>query len=120
MRLIISPDYEQCSQWAADYVAYKIKAARPTENKPFVMAIPAGSSPLGMFERLIGMFRKGRLSFQNVVIFNMDEYVGLSRRRTELPQLPVEKLFRPYRRKKKQRSSFERTDDGLCQRMHVL
>ena len=78
MRLIISPDYEQCSQWAADYVAYKIKAARPTENKPFVMAIPAGSSPLGMFERLIGMFRKGRLSFQNVVIFNMDEYVGLS------------------------------------------
>lgn len=27
MRLIISPDYEQCSQWAADYVAYKIKAA---------------------------------------------------------------------------------------------
>ena len=41
MRLIISPDYEQCSQWAADYVAYKIKAARPTENKPFVMPIPA-------------------------------------------------------------------------------
>ena len=47
MRLIISPDYEQCSQWAADYVAYKIKAARPTENKPFVMAIPAGSFSAG-------------------------------------------------------------------------
>ena len=78
MRLIISPDYDQCSQWAADYVAYKIKAAHPTQDKPFVMAIPAGSSPLGMFERLIGMFRKGKLSFQNVVIFNMDEYVGLS------------------------------------------
>ncbi len=78
MRLIISPDYEQCSQWAADYVAYKIKASHPTKDKPFVMAIPAGSSPLGMFERLIGMFRKGKLSFQNVVIFNMDEYVGLS------------------------------------------
>lgn len=78
MRLIISPDYEQCSQWAADYVAYKIKAARPTAERPFVMAIPAGSSPLGMFERLIAMFQKRKLSFQNVVIFNMDEYVGLS------------------------------------------
>ncbi len=42
------------------------------------MAIPAGSSPLGMFERLIAMFQKRKLSFQNVVIFNMDEYVGLS------------------------------------------
>ncbi len=78
MRLIISPDYDSCSQWAADYVAYKIKVARPTENKPFVMAIPAGSSPLGMFKRLIEMLHKGKLSFQNVVIFNMDEYVGLS------------------------------------------
>lgn len=64
MRLIISPDYEQCSQWAADYVAYKIKAARPTENKPFVMAIPAGSSPLGMFERLIGMSAKADFRFK--------------------------------------------------------
>ncbi len=78
MRLIISPDYDGCSRWAADYVAYKIKAARPTENKPFVMAVPAGSSPLGMFERLIELFRKGKLSFQNVVIFNMDEYAGLA------------------------------------------
>lgn len=78
MRLIITPDYDQCSKWAADYVAYKIKAARPTEDKPFVMAIPAGSSPLGIFEHLIGMFKKRKLSFQNVVVFNMNEYVGLS------------------------------------------
>lgn len=36
MRLIISPDYEQCSQWAADYVAYKIKDARPTNCAAFL------------------------------------------------------------------------------------
>ncbi len=78
MRLIINSDYDKCSRWAADYVAYKIKAARPTKEKPFVMAVPAGSSPVGMFERLIEMFKKGKISFQNVVFFNMDEYVGLS------------------------------------------
>lgn len=77
MRLIISSDYAGSAQWAADYVAYKIKAARPTPNKPFVMAIPAGSSPLGIYQRLIEMNRKGKLSFENVVIFNMNEYIGL-------------------------------------------
>ena len=77
MRLIINSDYDKCSRWAADFVAYKIKAARPTKEKPFVMAIPAGSSPLGMFKRLIEMFKKGKISFQNVVFFNMVEYVGL-------------------------------------------
>lgn len=77
MRLIINSDYTKCANWAADYVAYKIKATRPTKEKPFVMALPAGSSPLGMFERLIEMFKKGKISFQNVVFFNTNEYVGL-------------------------------------------
>ena len=79
MRLIINSDFEKCSRWAADYVAYKIKVAKPTKEKPFVMVLPAGSSPLGMFKRLIEMFKKGKISFQNVVFFNMCEYVGLSK-----------------------------------------
>ena len=78
MRLIINSDYDKCSRWAADYVAYKIKVSRPTQEKPFVMAIPAGSSPVGMFKRLIELFKKGKVSFQHVVFFNLNEYVGLS------------------------------------------
>ena len=38
MRLIIEPNYEQLSKWAANYVAAKIKAANPTAEKPFVLA----------------------------------------------------------------------------------
>ena len=37
MRLIIQPDYQSVSQWAALYVAAKIKAANPTAEKPFVL-----------------------------------------------------------------------------------
>lgn len=33
MRLIIQPDYQSVSQWAAHYVAAKIKAANPTPEK---------------------------------------------------------------------------------------
>ena len=34
MRLIIQPDYQSVSKWAAHYVAAKIKAANPTPEKP--------------------------------------------------------------------------------------
>lgn len=37
MRLIIEPNYEQLSKWAANYVAAKIKKANPTAEKPFVL-----------------------------------------------------------------------------------
>ena len=53
MRLIIQPDYQSVSQWAAHYVAAKIKAANPTPEKPFVLGCPTGSSPLGMYKALI-------------------------------------------------------------------
>ena len=77
MRLIIEPNYEQLSKWAANYVAAKIKAANPTAEKPFVLGLPTGSSPLGMYKNLIELNKQGVISFQNVITFNMDEYVGL-------------------------------------------
>ena len=77
MRLIIEPDYEQLSKWAANYVAAKIKKANPTAEKPFVLGLPTGSSPLGMYKNLIELNKQGVISFQNIITFNMDEYVGL-------------------------------------------
>ena len=77
MRVIIEPDYQALSQWAANYVASKINAANPTPEKPFVLGCPTGSSPLGMYKALIELNKQGKVSFQNVVTFNMDEYVGL-------------------------------------------
>ena len=77
MRLIIEPDYSSLSNWAANYVAKKINAANPTKEKPFVLGLPTGSSPLGMYKALIELNKKGVVSFKNVVTFNMDEYVGL-------------------------------------------
>ena len=83
MRLIIQPDYQSVSKWAAHYVAAKIKAANPTPEKPFVLGCPTGSSPLGMYKELIDLNKKGIVSFQNVVTFNMDEYVGLPKEHPE-------------------------------------
>ena len=77
MRLIIQPDYDKLSAWAAEYVARRINEAAPTEEHPFVLGLPTGSSPLGMYKHLIRLCKEGQVSFRNVVTFNMDEYVGL-------------------------------------------
>jgi glucosamine-6-phosphate deaminase len=77
MRLIIQPNYDLLSQWAANYVVSKIRAANPTPEKPFVLGLPTGSSPMGMYKALIKHYQEKRVSFRHVITFNMDEYVGL-------------------------------------------
>ncbi len=77
MRIIIQPDYDRVSRWTANYVARKIIGFSPTDSKPFVLGLPAGSSPLGMFAELIELNKNGIVSFKNVITFNMDEYVNL-------------------------------------------
>jgi glucosamine-6-phosphate deaminase len=77
MRLIIQPDYEQLAKWTASYIARKIELFRPAADKPFVLGLPTGSSPLGVYSELISLYKLGKVSFKHVVTFNMDEYVGL-------------------------------------------
>lgn len=77
MHLIIQSDYEQLSKWAANYIARTITEFAPTEQHPFVLGLPTGSSPLGTYQHLISLYKKGKISFRNVVTFNMDEYIGL-------------------------------------------
>lgn len=44
--------------------------------RPFVLGLPTGSTPLGMYRKLIEFYKAGTISFQYVTTFNMDEYVG--------------------------------------------
>ena len=75
MRLIIPEG--KIGEWAAVYVAKKIIEFAPTEEKPFVLGLPTGSTPIDMYKNLIKFYNDGLISFKNVITFNMDEYVGL-------------------------------------------
>lgn len=77
MRIIIEPSYDRVSKWAANYVTKRINEFNPSMKKPFVLGLPTGSSPLGMYKELIKLNKRGKVSFKNVVTFNMDEYVKL-------------------------------------------
>ena len=77
MRVIIQESYGKMSQWAASYIVKRINAFGPTAEKPFVLGLPTGSTPVGTYRELIRLYNEGKVSFKNVVTFNMDEYVGI-------------------------------------------
>jgi glucosamine-6-phosphate deaminase len=78
MRLVIRPDYDSASAWAANHIAGRInEAALRNAEQSFVLGLPTGSSPLGTYDRLAALVAAGKVSFARVATFNMDEYVGL-------------------------------------------
>ncbi|MBN2652718.1 MAG: glucosamine-6-phosphate deaminase [Spirochaetales bacterium] len=78
MRVLIQQDYQKVSEWAANYIVSKINAFNPTKEKPFVLGLPTGSTPLGTYKKLIELYNAKKVSFENVITFNMDEYVGIA------------------------------------------
>lgn len=77
MRVIIEQNYDELSRWAGRHVVETIKAFRPTADRPFVLGLPTGSSPLGMYAEIVKAVKAVEVSFKHVLTFNMDEYVGL-------------------------------------------
>lgn len=78
MRVIIKDNYVGLTEWAARYIAKKINSFQPTSERPFVLGLPTGSSPIGVYTELIRLCNAGELSFKHVITFNMDEYVGIA------------------------------------------
>jgi len=77
MRLIIRDDPTSVGRYIGDYIAKRIRDFGPTEDRPFVLGVPTGSSPIPVYKHLIHLHKEKGLSFKYVVTFNMDEYVGL-------------------------------------------
>ena len=77
MKVIIREKESEAALWVADRIANAIKAKAKISDKPFVLGLPTGSTPLKVYAELVRKVKAGELSFKNVITFNMDEYVGL-------------------------------------------
>ncbi len=75
MRLI--PVQKNPGWWTARYITRKINNFSPKNERPFVLGLPTGGTPISMYNELINLHKAGKVSFKNVITFNMDEYVGL-------------------------------------------
>ena len=73
MRARVFPDNEAMSAAVADVVARRLG-----ENPSSVFMLPTGTTPLGMYRRLVQMHRSKGLSFAEATFFNLDEYLGLA------------------------------------------
>lgn len=93
MRLIPLDTIKNVGFWSAQYIVNTINKFSPTEQKPFVLGLPTGSTPLETYKHLIEFYKKGEVSFKNVVTFNMDEYVGLN---TSHPQSYYSFMFNNF------------------------
>ena len=73
MRVVILPTEVEASNFAGQFIADYMN----NNNNP-VVGLATGSSVLLTYEALIKSHKEGRLSFKNLVTFNLDEYVGLA------------------------------------------
>ncbi|PWN50658.1 putative glucosamine-6-phosphate isomerase [Violaceomyces palustris] len=83
MRYIIREDPSAVGEYAADYIVKRINSHFQKTDRPFVLGLPTGSSPLKTYENLIKAYERGLVSFKNVITFNMDEYVGIPKSHPE-------------------------------------
>src|ERR1022692_4145435 len=69
----VYPTSAEGSRAVAREIAAFIRAPRPG-NRPAVLGLATGSTPLSLYAELVRMHREEALSFANVITFNLDEY----------------------------------------------
>jgi glucosamine-6-phosphate deaminase len=57
MRLIFQKDYDEMSKWTANYIVKRILDFKPRKNKPFVLGLPTGSSPIGTYKEMVKLHK---------------------------------------------------------------
>ena len=62
----------------AQEIAHLIRS-KQANNKPCVLGLATGSSPVKVYEELVRMHKDDGLSFSNVVTFNLDEYYTMDK-----------------------------------------
>lgn len=73
MNVIIVQNYEEMSEKGANIIAEVVKT-----NPCATLGLATGSTPIGVYKRLIEKCACGEISFKNIHTVNLDEYVGLN------------------------------------------
>ena len=73
-------------QHVADCIVNAIKSHN--ENRPFVLGLTTGKTPIGLYRELVRRYNAGEVSFANVAVYSLDEFY---------PIAPEDKRSRNYR-----------------------
>ena len=75
---VIFDSSHQASILVAQEIASLIREKKE-QNKPCVLGLATGSSPIKVYEELVRMHKEEDLSFVNVITFNLDEYYPMDK-----------------------------------------
>jgi len=75
---VIFKSSQEASILVAQEIANLIRK-KNSQNKPCVLGLATGSSPVKVYEELVRMHKEEGLSFSNVVTFNLDEYFPMDK-----------------------------------------
>ena len=70
IKLIVAKDYEDASDKAFEIFKEFLKPGK-------VLGLATGSTPLGLYARMVKDHKENKTSYQDIKSFNLDEYVGL-------------------------------------------
>ncbi len=72
MEVIMGADYDEMSQKAFEQVDRLLH-----QKNDAILGLATGSTPIGLYRRLVRAYREGKLDFSQVQSFNLDEYLGI-------------------------------------------
>lgn len=73
MKIIEVMDYQEMSKKAAEYIIEKV-----TKQPHIHLGLATGGTPIGTYAQLIDDHQQNGTTYQDVITFNLDEYIGLS------------------------------------------
>ena len=76
IKVLVTRNYDHMSNVAADIVRKDIIQTL-RKKKEYVLGLATGSSPTGMYRRLVKAANSGEFDSTRIRSFNLDEYVGL-------------------------------------------
>lgn len=69
----IYPTERAGSEYVAEKIVDRINSHTDT-NRKFVLGLSTGKSPIGVYRRLLELYKAGKVSFANVAVFSLDEF----------------------------------------------
>jgi glucosamine-6-phosphate deaminase len=76
LRVVILKSPDDVAEFAANVVTDLVNS-KAQFNKPCVLGLATGGTPMGLYRQLVARYAQGEISFRGVTTFNLDEYVGV-------------------------------------------
>ena len=117
IKVIVCKDYDDVSDKAAEIMLDVVKS-----DPKAVLGLATGSSPIGLYQRMIKDHQENGTSYAEITTFNLDEYVGLDRDHSQSYYTFMHQNLFNHLDIKKENINIPSTQEMICRLivMHIM